>query len=330
MVSALGLDRPSDLGGVRCRRTRARRGHARHATRVGASALPVGRARYRGGRSTNRCRRARWPARCARRRATLAEAVTLFDLYRGEPVPAGHKSLAFHVVYRDPEATLTDKRVDEVHARVTQAAEKRFRARSASRRGPATTGLAGGGRAPGAAPIPRLGPPRMALGILNFAAQQAFSARRVRPSSRIQPAFRPGSLVFANPLWLHGSESNRRASMTKAEIIDCVYEKVGGFSKKESAEVVEAVFETMKETLARGDRVKISGFGNFVVREKKRAHRSQSADRRADSDQRSPCAHVQAEPSAEEHTESAQGRGQEEGRRVREERTGRAERGVNA
>ena len=57
--------------------------------------------------------------------------------------------------------------------------------------------------------------------------------------------------------------------MTKAEIIDCVYEKVGGFSKKESAEVVEAVFETMKETLAQGDKVKISGFGNFVVRVKK-------------------------------------------------------------
>src|SRR5215510_8365212 len=60
-----------------------------------------------------------------------------------------------------------------------------------------------------------------------------------------------------------------RRSMTKAEIIDCVYEQVGGFSKKESAEVVESVFETMKETLSRGDRVKISGFGNFVVREKK-------------------------------------------------------------
>jgi integration host factor subunit alpha len=57
--------------------------------------------------------------------------------------------------------------------------------------------------------------------------------------------------------------------MTKAEIIDCVYEKVGGFSKKESAEVVEAVFETMKDTLAEGDKVKISGFGNFVVRGKK-------------------------------------------------------------
>ncbi len=57
--------------------------------------------------------------------------------------------------------------------------------------------------------------------------------------------------------------------MTKAEIIDAVYEKVGGFSKKEAAEIVEAVFDTMKEVLAEGEKIKISGFGNFVVRSKK-------------------------------------------------------------
>ena len=57
--------------------------------------------------------------------------------------------------------------------------------------------------------------------------------------------------------------------MTKAEIIDAVYDKVGGFSKKEAAEIVEAVFDTMKEVLAEGEKIKISGFGNFVVREKK-------------------------------------------------------------
>ena len=56
--------------------------------------------------------------------------------------------------------------------------------------------------------------------------------------------------------------------MTKAEIIDAVYEKVGGFSKKEAAEIVEAVFDVMKEVLADGAKIKISGFGNFVVREK--------------------------------------------------------------
>ncbi|MFH1874902.1 MAG: integration host factor subunit alpha [Pseudomonadota bacterium] len=56
--------------------------------------------------------------------------------------------------------------------------------------------------------------------------------------------------------------------MTKADIIEQIYEKVG-FSKKESAEIVELVFNTMKDTLARGEKIKISGFGNFVVREKR-------------------------------------------------------------
>lgn len=56
--------------------------------------------------------------------------------------------------------------------------------------------------------------------------------------------------------------------MTKADIIETVYEKVG-FSKKESAEIVEMVFDTIKETLERGEKIKISGFGNFVIRSKK-------------------------------------------------------------
>jgi len=58
------------------------------------------------------------------------------------------------------------------------------------------------------------------------------------------------------------------ALMTKADIIERVYEKVGGFSKKEAAEVVEAVFQIMKQTLAENEKIKISGFGNFVVRSK--------------------------------------------------------------
>ncbi len=56
--------------------------------------------------------------------------------------------------------------------------------------------------------------------------------------------------------------------MTKADIIERVYENLGGFSKKESAEIVETVFETIKATLERGEKIKISGFGNFVVRPK--------------------------------------------------------------
>jgi len=56
--------------------------------------------------------------------------------------------------------------------------------------------------------------------------------------------------------------------MTKADIVETIYEKIG-FSRKESAEIVDLVFDLMKETLESGDKIKISGFGNFVVREKR-------------------------------------------------------------
>ena len=55
--------------------------------------------------------------------------------------------------------------------------------------------------------------------------------------------------------------------MTKADIVEMIYERVG-FSKKESAELVETVFEVIKEALVEGEKVKFSGFGNFIVREK--------------------------------------------------------------
>lgn len=57
--------------------------------------------------------------------------------------------------------------------------------------------------------------------------------------------------------------------MTKAEIVQALYSKVGGFSRKESAELVDLVFEMMKETLSRGEKIKVSGFGNFVLRDKR-------------------------------------------------------------
>lgn len=56
--------------------------------------------------------------------------------------------------------------------------------------------------------------------------------------------------------------------MTKADLVEAVHTKVG-FSKKESADIVEMVFDTMKETLEHGEKIKISGFGNFEVRDKR-------------------------------------------------------------
>lgn len=55
--------------------------------------------------------------------------------------------------------------------------------------------------------------------------------------------------------------------MTKADLIENVY-LTTGFSKKESAEIVEMVFDLMKTTLEDGEKIKIAGFGNFVVKEK--------------------------------------------------------------
>lgn len=57
-------------------------------------------------------------------------------------------------------------------------------------------------------------------------------------------------------------------ALTKADIVESLYEKVG-FSKKEAADLVELVFDELKNTLGSGNKIKISGFGNFVVREKR-------------------------------------------------------------
>ncbi len=56
--------------------------------------------------------------------------------------------------------------------------------------------------------------------------------------------------------------------MTKADLVETIYEKIG-FSRKESAEIVDLVFDLMKETLESGEKIKISGFGNFLVRQKR-------------------------------------------------------------
>ena len=62
--------------------------------------------------------------------------------------------------------------------------------------------------------------------------------------------------------------------MTKVDIVENIYEKVG-FSKKEVAKIVESIFDIIKESLQQEEKIKISGFGNFVVR-KKRARRGRN------------------------------------------------------
>jgi phenylalanyl-tRNA synthetase beta chain len=64
----------------------------------------------------------------------LCESVELFDVYSGKGVPAAHRSLAFHLVFRDPKAareperarSLTDQEVDERTSAVVAAVGKRY------------------------------------------------------------------------------------------------------------------------------------------------------------------------------------------------------------
>ena len=56
-------------------------------------------------------------------------------------------------------------------------------------------------------------------------------------------------------------------SLTKADIAIRLFNEVG-LNKREAKEFVDAYFETIREALESGENVKLSGFGNFQLREK--------------------------------------------------------------
>ncbi|PCI63509.1 MAG: integration host factor subunit alpha [Gammaproteobacteria bacterium] len=56
-------------------------------------------------------------------------------------------------------------------------------------------------------------------------------------------------------------------ALTKAEVAEHLFEKVG-LSKRDAKDMVECFFEDIRETLEKGEQVKLSGFGNFDIREK--------------------------------------------------------------
>ncbi len=56
-------------------------------------------------------------------------------------------------------------------------------------------------------------------------------------------------------------------TLTKAELAELLFERVG-LNKREAKDIVEAFFEEIREALARGTEVKLSGCGNFQVRDK--------------------------------------------------------------
>ncbi|NJP11887.1 MAG: phenylalanine--tRNA ligase subunit beta [Leptolyngbyaceae cyanobacterium RU_5_1] len=59
--------------------------------------------------------------------STLLESVELFDEYRGKNVPDGQRSLAFRLVYRASDRTLTDDNIEPIHQKVREALVEKFR-----------------------------------------------------------------------------------------------------------------------------------------------------------------------------------------------------------
>ncbi len=56
-------------------------------------------------------------------------------------------------------------------------------------------------------------------------------------------------------------------TLTKAELAELLFDRIG-LNKRESKDIVEAFFDLLHEALVKGTEVKLSGFGNFSIREK--------------------------------------------------------------
>ena len=91
----------------------------------------------------------------------------------------------------------------------------------------------------------------------------------------------PSRVVGAVMLWLAFSGQSLSAqeteslapvasdarTITKAELSDALFERVG-LNKRESKDMVDAFFDELRGALERGESVKLSGFGNFQLRDK--------------------------------------------------------------
>lgn len=62
-------------------------------------------------------------------------------------------------------------------------------------------------------------------------------------------------------------DESMNVTLTKAELADLLFERVG-LNKREAKDMVDSFFEEIRTALERGDSVKLSGFGNFQLRDK--------------------------------------------------------------
>ena len=97
-------------------------------------------------------------------------------------------------------------------------------------------------------------------------------------------------------------------AITKAELVSVISDKCS-FSRLESAQIVEQVFQILKETLEKGEKVKISGFGNFVHPREAAPKGKKSPDGRNGDDFRKAGLDLQAQRNFDELVKSLQNDG---------------------
>jgi integration host factor subunit alpha len=74
------------------------------------------------------------------------------------------------------------------------------------------------------------------------------------------------AMIRDNPTSPAGG-SPEAPTLTKAELAELLFDNVG-LNKREAKDMVEAFFEVIRDALESGDSVKLSGFGNFQLRDK--------------------------------------------------------------
>jgi integration host factor subunit alpha len=77
----------------------------------------------------------------------------------------------------------------------------------------------------------------------------------------------PGDMTDPMPTDAVILPSLETPTLTKAELAELLFDRIG-LNKRESKDIVEAFFELLHEALVKGTEVKLSGFGNFSIREK--------------------------------------------------------------
>jgi integration host factor subunit alpha len=102
--------------------------------------------------------------------------------------------------------------------------------------------------------------------------QNVFKPAVMSPSNIASPSEPPkldGSEDASEPVALSGASvaPRQQSTLTKAELAEMLFDQVG-LNKREAKDMVETFFDEISAALVRGESVKLSGFGNFLLRDK--------------------------------------------------------------